>query len=1076
MRRATLILTGLALLLLTRAVSAQPVAYNHPELVWQSTELEHCTIHVHQGEEELGLVAAQIMSEIWGPVTTLYGYVPDTRVHLIFYDTDDYSNGGAYYYNNKIIIWATSLDFDLRGQHNWLRNVLTHEFTHIIQLGAARKASRQLPFAYLQMMGYEPEKRGDVVQGFPNRVASWPLPGTMVPAWLAEGTAQHMLDGHRYDFWDSNRDMVLRDRVLHGSLYDLDEMASFDKSTVGSESVYNQGFDLVNWISARHGDEALRRLSEELARPTRLSMAAAMKEVLGVDGRDLWRQWKAGLEERYRLQLAGLGGRPVEGRLISSERVVTQGGGGGDEHHEELKAPRSLAERALLPTPGHNCCAAFGEVGAFPEPADELGPTNNLHPRLSSDGRYVYYASNGDAEWLGMTDLWRHDRRQGGTEKVLANIRGSFALAPDGKSVVFSRTSPPDKHGSHYKDLYQYWFEEKLTRRLTKGARLSQPDLAPDGRAVVCVQNGGGSTWLACLRLDSLDGPAWKALKKRARDQAPMALASRLGREPYGTQFFQPRWSPDGARVVASRAWGHGRDLVDVDPATGAARQLVATPLDERQGAYSADGAWLVYSQDRDGIFNIYRRRLADGATERLTAVEGGAFMPALCGDTLYYAGYRDQGFRLFELAGLRDLPGLPTARPDYEAAVPPLPTRDQQPASRAWTGLKTEFEKPFLIPRLVVDDGALKPGVFLLNMDVFETVQISGGLAAARLGNLDLFAMASAARGRNTFFAEFYSMVRDHDERFDDPYVIVGENPDGSPVFDRYGVHYRFSLVQGRLGLGRRLSDALTLEAAFSLDKDKASYKRPPLEVNYDYYKGAALSARLDWQVDAGRRVDDFINPRGRRWAHLELRQHWDRLIDGFQVSSAGLLEEAYQPAVFLEGEAAAGRSWALPFLPQCSLTLDGKAAALARADVDDFFYTYAGGLLGLKGYSYYSLGGVRKALGHLRLGFPIVRRTGLPLGPLHFKRLYGSLYAGAGDAWGGRAGAFDLKREAGADLKFFLTSWTMLPTALTVGAAYGLDSFRVPELDPGESYGREWRWYATLLFDFDVFQETLP
>jgi len=221
---------------------------------------------------------------------------------------------------------------------------------------------------------------------------------------------------------------------------------------------------------------------------------------------------------------------------------------------------------------------------------------------------------------------------------------------------------------------------------------------------------------------------------------------------------------------------------------------------------------------------------------------------------------------------------------------------------------------------------------------------------------------------------------------------------------------------------------------------------------------------------------VDDFINPRGRRWASLELRQHWDQLIDGFAVSPAGLLEEVYSPARFLEGETALGRSWALPLLPACSFTLDGRAAALGRSDLDDFFHTYAGGLLGLKGYSYYSLGGTRKALGHARLGFPILRRAGVTLGPLRFQRLYGSLYAGAGDAWGGSSGPFDLKREAGLDLKAFFNSWTMLPTALTLGAAYGLDSFRVPELDPGDSYGREWRWYATLLFDFDVFQETLP
>ena len=40
----------------------------------------------------------------------------------------------AYYYDNKIVIWASPLDFELRGSHRWLQNVITHEFAHIISL------------------------------------------------------------------------------------------------------------------------------------------------------------------------------------------------------------------------------------------------------------------------------------------------------------------------------------------------------------------------------------------------------------------------------------------------------------------------------------------------------------------------------------------------------------------------------------------------------------------------------------------------------------------------------------------------------------------------------------------------------------------------------------------------------------------------------------------------------------------------------------------------------------------------------------------------------------------------------
>lgn len=1050
----------LLLFLMAAPLLAQPVAYPHPELEWKSTELDHCAIHVHNGLEELGLVAAQIMEEIWDPITELYDYVPDTKIHLIFYDTDDYSNGGAYFYNNKIIIWATSLDFDLRGQHNWLRNVLTHEFTHIIQLGASRKFSRQVPFAYLQVMGYEPEKRDDVVQGFPNRVISYPVPGTTVPAWFAEGTAQHMVDGNRYDFWDSQRDMVLRDRVMHGDLFDFDEMASFDKSTVGGESVYNQGFSFVNWLTDKHGEDVMRRISEELARPLRVSMSNAMEAAIGVDGHTLWEQWKRDLEKRYGRQLAAVDADRVEGRIISLQDMVSQVGHGGDDALEELSAPRGM----------HGQCCGFQSVG-ISGPPDELGPTNNIYSRVTADGKFVYYASNGDADWLGMTDLWRYDRQAGSNEKVLPNIRGAFSLSPDGASVIFSRTSPADKAGYHYKDLYQYFIEQKLTRRLTKMARLSQPDVSPDGRSIVCVRNGGGSRWLELVELDSLDGPAWEALSKQERKQAPKLGSRTLRKDDYGTQYFQPRWHPDGTSVVAARAWGHGRDIVEVDAGTGELRELVATANDERYPQWNEDGSWLYYTQDRDGIFNVFRSEAATGRIERLTQVAGGAFMPFVRADTLYYSGYRNRGFRLMELPVTRSLGDTgPGARPDYLDAIPPLSTTDLDPRPRDWQPLKSEFEKPFVIPRLVLDDGEFKPGFYLLNMDVFERVQFSASVAASRMNNMDLFAAISAQWRRSILFTELYGMIRDHDSRFEDTFRIVGEDG-GDPVYDTYAVAYKFSLSEGHFGIRHRFNDAMTGEAAVSLAKYKARYRQRPVTVNYDYYKAAGLSMKLDFAVRGGNRVDDFINPRGRRWTSLVVKQHWDQLIDGFEVSSAGLLEEKFIRSNFLEAELSGGRSWTLPLFPELALTLDGRVAALSDEDLDDFYYLYAGGLLGLKGYSYYALGGPRMALGHLRLGFPIIKRTGVQVGPWHFKRLYASLFTGAGDAWGGEAGGFDLKREAGADLKLFLTSWSFLPTAVTLGGAYGLDEFRVDQLDPGETYGREWRWYATLLFDFDTF-----
>ena len=1074
------VILALLLSLLTLGAQAQPVPYNHPELEWRTIEMEHVDVHFHQGEEELALVVCDVMEDIWGPVTELYDYVPDTKVHIVFHDTDDYSNGGAYYYNNKIMIWATSLDFDLRGEHNWLRNVLTHEFTHIIQLGASRKFSRRMPAAYVQVMDYEEEKREDVLYGFPNVVASYPFPGTLVPLWFAEGTAQNMVQGLNYDWWDSNRDMVLRDRVSHNTLYAWHEMEAFDKNTVGGESVYNMGFNFVHWLRERFGSESLKAISNAMAKPTRVSMDRAMEEALGVPGKQLYQEWRDGLVSHYDSLLTVIRANEVNGRRISDSEAVEQGKDHGpDGSWELIGAPTGFtgAGHSHGPAGGAPFCCNFLNPDVD-TPADHLGPTNNLYPRVAPDGKYVYYLSNGDAEYLGITALWRYDRQTGERKKLLGGVRGGFTIDPEGRFAVVCKRGKPDAEGSHFNDLFIYWFEEELERPLTEHQRLSQPDLSPDGRTLVAVRNSGGHTTLMTLALDSslTDGAAYKKLRKGKRKRLPTLVPTALGELPYGTQVYQPRFAPDGQTIWVARSRYANRDLWTVDLASGQWTERLATVFDERYPSPSPDGRWLYYSQDRTGIFNVYRMDLQDGHTELLTNTIGCGFMPVASGDTLYFASYQDRGFRLQELAGFKALPEQ-TARyfDDYASIIPRVNIDDDQPTLRESRKQPLIFEKSFIVPRLMIDGGELKPGVFLLNTDLMERIQLTAGVAAARINNLDLFASVEKSWQRNWLFLQLYVINRDESRRFDDPSVIIGENENGGPIFDQSSVDYRFNLLELDTGIRRRLNDVTTVELAGVLSRYNTHLDLGNASTfTYDYFVGRSLRASVDLEVDAGRTVDQYINPRNKTWLKLDASYNGHKFIRDFEITPAGQLDEVYDLYHFVELGADFGRLWTLPWTRRIAWGIEGEAGWLSDNGVDDFFYTYAGGLAGMSGYSYYSMGGTRRLAARGVLGFPIVERAGLRVGHLYLKRLYGRLFAGAGDAWTGSLDQVELKREVGLELRLAMDSWNVFPTALTMTSAYGLDEFPVPQLDPGAEpklYGKEWRWYLTLLFGFDAF-----
>jgi len=279
--------------------NSQPEGYNHPELEWETIETEHFVVYYHQGLDRTPRIITKIAEEIYEPVTSLYKFEPDGKVHIIIKDTDDYSNGAAYYYDNKIEIWAKPMDFILRGTHNWLRNVVTHEFTHIISMQRARKMSRRFPALYFQNIGYEKEKRKDVLYGFPNILISYPYAGTVIPMWFAEGLAQYGSNKFGYDHWDSHRDMILRVRVLNNALLSLNEMGVFGKNSIGNESTYNQGYSLVRYVADKYGDETLDRLAKSLSSFFAVSFDHAVKKVLGISQRQLYNDWKTYIESYY---------------------------------------------------------------------------------------------------------------------------------------------------------------------------------------------------------------------------------------------------------------------------------------------------------------------------------------------------------------------------------------------------------------------------------------------------------------------------------------------------------------------------------------------------------------------------------------------------------------------------------------------------------------------------------------------------------------------------------------------------------------------------------------------------------
>ncbi|MGY3088102.1 hypothetical protein ACVWYF_001135 [Hymenobacter sp. UYAg731] len=268
----------------------------------------------------------------------------------------------------------------------------------------------------------------------------------------------------------------------------------------------------------------------------------------------------------------------------------------------------------------------------------------------------------------------------------------------------------------------------RLTR-IGRGQRYSAAALSPDGRRLVAARTDAAYHH-ALVILDAETGAEIQTLPNPANDF-----------------YQQPRWHPDGRRLVAVTLSTAGKTIAVLDPATGTARNLLpvanlnlANPQPWRD--------FVLYNSAQSGIDNIYAVSARTGQTYRVTARPFGAYQAAVSpdGHTLAFHDYRATGARVVE---------MPL---DTTAWVPvPLATADiPGPYAAALTAQEPAGQ---LVPRLLAarpDSAAPRYGVrryrplaHAFNLFSYGVVQSpSGNTVSVGLRSQDLLNTTQAFAG----------------------------------------------------------------------------------------------------------------------------------------------------------------------------------------------------------------------------------------------------------------------------------------------------------------------------------------
>ncbi len=626
---------------------------NEAHIDWRTAETEHFRFHYAAQLEPVAGYIAALAEGVAEEKMKRYQIRLPNKVEFLIRE-DIFSNGWANSLQNTMTVWISDWDFPIRSTHNWLKDVVTHEFSHLVSI----QSSSKLPSPIQGLViGYQDYYNEDVQAS-----AATIIPFTSQPNWFAEGVAQYESELSGYDAWDSHRDMLLRTAALQNKLLSYDRMGTFAGTSIEYElGPYTQGFAFVRWLSARYGDPAIIRLWAENSRIQRQTLSGSMERVLGKDAQKNWEDWKNAVTSQYADQVKALG--PLrEGKKLTSEGYY------------------------------------------------------NYYPRWDHKGENIFFVSNrGRDDFKGSLYLYKladTAKKEEDRLKLVAPLRSPFDVALNDSTILYHSAKNEDKDGMRKLDIYQVnarrkapFFEfgdDPTGRRYTKDLNAVMPAFDKENKRVVFVRNHLTNFQL-CI------APVPDAPKARGKDRADVdsdevkvifppdsALQGK-----FGFQIYSPRFSPDGKAIVFSFYDGVSRDIGIVNADGSGFHALLQRPYDERDPEWSPDGNALYFAADSNAIYNIYRCPIAReggayaaGAPEAMTQVKGGAFAPAIdpSGTHLAYINYDTSGFSLFLLPDLKPAGSPPTALRNLHPADEKVEPIEFEGKSEEYIGIPNRY------------------------------------------------------------------------------------------------------------------------------------------------------------------------------------------------------------------------------------------------------------------------------------------------------------------------------------------------------------------------------------------------
>jgi len=256
-----------------------------PSFVWTTLETPHFLIHYHQDGEAIAKRAAVIAEDVHSRLVPKIRWEPKDKTRLVLVDAMDEANGyTSPIPYNQIVLFLTQPaggpGFGLTAYDDWLRLLITHEYTHVL---------------HLDMMNGGPE----TVQKVLGRIY---FPNLFQPEWMIEGLATYeeteLTGGGRGR--SPGAEMEIRTAVLENAFPDLGQASVFPDSWPAGDLPYLFGEGFTRFIADKYGRDKLAEVSLLYSsRKFPFLVGSTGEKVLQENYEQLWSEWKRELGNRY---------------------------------------------------------------------------------------------------------------------------------------------------------------------------------------------------------------------------------------------------------------------------------------------------------------------------------------------------------------------------------------------------------------------------------------------------------------------------------------------------------------------------------------------------------------------------------------------------------------------------------------------------------------------------------------------------------------------------------------------------------------------------------------------------------